>query len=755
MKKVFFSISLAIIIFFSSGNVVFGQQFVRFNLTEGQQAVNRSGPNLWINVNMANSMLVDSIKFKVLTTTSSGPIKTIIVPARPVKANDSTDLTKWTIDTTRLSDSVSRFLMIASNQSNYFSKSSSSRKIMEFFPYFKENIPLYGTITVKFYEMTVVAVNENGTLSKISLPDVSITINLGVKPPDENDSLQLRTEAGNVNRQMNEARIKLFYKSNLYSFGHLSFKVYPSDLTVKSVEFVNSAGKKYTLLKVGDSYQLDINNSQGFPPTKTELLLAEIILGFNADASGTRNIVLNTFQAWDLANQPLKVSGNLSQLINLGDKPPQPPDSLYLKAVANVDSIKKEANVNLFYSGTGWDTLTFNLTLPPGIELKKTELSSSLMTLTILGSRIKIVSKTPWPNVQKNVWANFLNLTFGYSKVEGKQTLVLDKIIAKRGQLALVVPTQPLIVNFDLGSGPPDTAEVTSKYFLFRDNAWFYLDRPNGQGSFSFVWMMDNLSEATAGISFDIELPYYMRLQKVVAFDAGKNVNIQTIADYQVSKVYHVTYSANDKNNSLLPNSPNVNPRAIMGLTIDYVDLPPYLQVIPIRNIVAYRLDGQVINQTKVMKLEIDWLNEIYLGIFKKGDPNPQFGDLKFNQADLDLLRKIINGRVIPTLYQAWACDMDGSGVVDYWDEVIWRSLYDSPNSVKEAFPEGELVLKEGWLKFDFPSLNQVDLEVYDYYGRQIRHLNFSSGQGQVDLTDLKTGIYFVKVNRQIIKVLF
>ncbi len=754
MKRFF---SLILVVFLLSQAISIAQQF-RCELRPGAYTINRLEGIIWIDVDVANDFVVKEINFNDTITYNNSVIGANAIPAFCPKDDGSKDTNKYT-RATPLSLNSDRFrYWMPEDPSLYLPVSANTRRIMKFYVKFVDQIPQYGEIKINFNNFSVIGVNNSATFALTTPTQSEIIINLGVKPPDENDSLIIRVEAGTVNRQTNEAKIKLFYKSKIFSFNKLSFQLFPSDLNIKSIALTDSIGRSWGLNRVGNYYEVNIANTddKGFPPS-ADAALAEIIFGFDPAASGTRTIVLNNFQALDLANQPLKITGNLSQVIDLGQG--QPPiitkDSIWLNSFVFVDSAKSEVRVNLSYWGKGWDTLAFNLNLPQGINLKSVNPALLSMNSAINGSRITISSRYLMMDAPMNQWHNALDLVFSYNGASGIKRLVLSNITAQRDDTTLVVANQPLIVDIDLG-GNEDTTGLVVKYFLTQPQTWFHLDsRPADKGWLELYLDMDNVVETTDAINFRVVLPPNMAVKNISPVDLNGNpdnkmVDINFLGETGGKKYYAVVYSS--LSSVLQPNPGSKNPRVIMKLQIEFTDLCPVSETILIDNIVASGLDGRPLVANKKTSWLIDF-NPIFRQYFVKGDLDLNFGNLRKTIDDWRIMKDIIDKKIIPTCYQRWAADMNNDGDVNSLDLTILENQLFTDVSDSQA--------KRSQWQFDGQTINyqlvdeyQAELEVYNCLGQLIDKQESCKLSGQFYLTKLPDGFYLIKFNKQVGKII-
>lgn len=732
-------------------------------------AINRAGNNLCFDLFVLNpNNDVNEIKFLVTCTINDSIIHALPIPGYFIKSDGTKDTTKWSkvLDTVAINSAHFRYWM-GGDPLYFLGKSSNLRMIGTFYIIVGGGIPLHGDFKIKLEQINVTGVGNNSMIVNLSAPStVSTTLNLGGNTSGDTNSLQLSTQPSKVDRPTHRARVRIAYKSPTISLDKITFDIWPQDLVPINITLDNPIGKVHKISdKIGDHYELSIESApnQTFPTSSVATLLAEIILNFDPTASGARTIVMNNFKAWDASRQPISVTNALSQTIQLGQAPLDSVkhDSLVLKTEYFIDSIKKEVKVFMSYWGAGWDTLAFNVNLPNGLNLKKVEPALQSMGSEIFGSRVKISSWYPQPTAVANEWHTYATLTLDYGNNTGAQRVVLDNFVAKRRDTNLVIVNQPLLIKFVLGNPADDSTKLKVDYFLTLDNNWFYLDRPNGRGTVSLLWYMDNVVETTGAITFDMDLPYYMDLRQVFPLnldgsnDVGQNIIIQKINDNDAVKTWRVVYSSKSINDPLLPNPQSKNPRPIMRLVIGYVDLPPWTLTIPVKNIVASGLDGRVINQTKAMDIAIDFLNKVYLPMFRKGDVNKQFGDGVLTQADVDRLIKFLSKEIWPTLYEIWAGDLNYDVKIDAYDLTILQNLIGGPNAVNENNLPNEITITGRLVKFNFTNVKQVEVRVYDYSAQQVECQNYYQGQGQIDLSNLKYGVYFIRINQHIIKVLF
>ena len=732
-------------------------------------AINRAGSNLCFDLFVLNpNNDVNEIKFLVTCTINDSIIHALPTPGYLIKSDGTQDSTKWSkiLDTVAINSARFRYYM-AEDPSLYLGKSSNLRMIGTFYIKVGGGIPLRGEFKIKLEQISVTGVGNNSTIVNLSAPSaVSTTLDLGGNAPGDTNSLQLSTQLPTVDRPIHQARVRIAYKSPTISLDKITFDVWPQDLVPINIILDNPTGKVRKISnKIGDHYELSIESAPNltFPTSAVATLLAEIVLNFDPSASGSRTIVMNNFKAWDASGQPISVTNSLSQTLQLGQVSPPTKDTLLLNATGSIDRLNQEVRIDFSYSGSTWDTISFDSNLPDGFKFRGFDQELTGLTSNVAGSRITISVNNGTVTTPPNAWFQIFTVIFSYDKnITGTRTVVLDNIIAKKGNVALVVPAQPILVSFDFGTKPPpDTTKLVVNYGLFLDNNWFYLDRPNGRGTISLLWYMDNIQETTGGINFDIDLPYYMNLQQVIPLknngseDLGRDIGIQEINNNGAVKTYRVIYSSkNIVDDPLSPNPGSNNPAPIMKLIIGFTDLPAGTLTIPVNNIVASGLDGRVINQTKAMSIPIDFLNWIYLTMFMKGDVNTQFGDGQLTQADPKRLIQLMLTRVY-TLYEAWASDMNKDIKVDVYDLTILQNLVGWTNVVDMGNPHNEITMTGRLVSFNFPDDSQIDFAVYDYLGRQIKHLSYGNPQGQVDLSDLNGGMYFIRVNKKVIKVLF
>jgi hypothetical protein len=731
-------------------------------------AINRAGNNLCFDLFVLNpNNDVNEIKFLVTCTINDSIIHALPIPGYFIKSDGTQDPTKWSkvLDTVAINSAHFRYWM-GGDPLYFLGKSSNLRMIGTFYIKVGGGIPVHGDFKIKLEQINVTGVGNNSMIVNLSAPStVSTTLNLGGNTSGDTNSLQLSTQPYTIDRPIHQARVRIAYKSPTISLDKITFDVWPQDLVPINIILNNPTGKVPKISnKIGDHYELSIQSApnQTFPTSAIETLLAEIVLNFNPSASGARTIVMNNFKAWDASGQPISVTNALSQTLQLGQALPLTPDTLLLNATGSINRLNEEVKIDLSYSGRGWDTISFDYNLPNGFNFKGFDSKLTGLVSVINGSRITISINNQTITTPPNTWFQVFTVIFSYDKnITGLRTLTLDNIIAKQGNTALVVPTQPLSVNLDFGAKPPDTTKLVVNYSLFLDNNWFYLNRPLGLGTISLLWYMDNVVETTGAITFDMDLPYYMDLQQVVPLntdgtnDVGQNIIIQKINDNGPVKTWRVVYSSKSINDPLLPNPQSKNPRPIMRLVIGFVDLPPWTLTIPVKNIVASGLDGRVINQTKSMDIAIDFLNKVYLPMFRKGDVNKQFGDGALTQADVDRLIKFLSKEIWPTLYEIWAGDLNYDVKIDAYDLTILQNLIGRPNTVEENNFPNEITVTGRLVSFNFPDDARIDFGVYDHLGRQIKHSSYSNSSGQVDLSDLNGGMYFIRVNKKVIKVLF
>lgn len=737
-------------------------------------AINRAGNNLCFDLFVLNpNNDVNEIKFLVTCTINDSIIHALPIPGYLIKSDGTQDPTKWsdTLDAVAINSTHFRYWM-GSNPANFLGKSSNLRMIGTFYIIVGGGIPQHGQFKIQLSQISVTGVDDNNNrIVNLSAPSaVSTTLDLGGNAPGDTNALQLSTLPPTVNRPIHQARVRIAYNSPAVSVRKITFDVLPEDLVPIDIILDNPTGKVHNISeKIGNHYELSIESSpnQTFPTSTVPTLLAEIVLNFDPTASGDRTIVMTNFQAWDASYQPITVTRTLSQVIHLGEAPPPPPptrDTLLLNATGSINRLNEEVRIDLSYSGSGWDTISFDSNLPAGFRLNENyDPKLTGLDVWVDGSRITISANNQTITTPPGAWFQIFTLVFSYDKnITGSRTLVWNNIIAKKGDITLVVPTQPLVVNLDFGTPPPppDTTKLAVYYGLFPDNNWFDLRRDEGRGTISLLWYMDNIVETTGGINFDLDLPYYMNLQQVIPLNidgsqnAGQDVGIQEIANNGSIRTYRVVYSAKNIGSPLLPNPQSNNPRPIMKLVIGFTDLPAGILTIPVNNIVASGLDGRIINQTKAMNISIDFLNWIYLPRFIKGDVNTQFGDGQLTQTDVKRMIQLMLTRIY-TLYEFWASDMNGDGKVDVYDLTIlqnlvgWTDVVEAGNSTNEITVAGRLI------SFNFPDDSRIDFGVYDYIGRQIKHSSYSNPQGQVDLSELPGGMYFIRINKKTKPVLF
>jgi len=495
MKKLFFSVLLAMVMFL--GNSIVFSQPVRFTLTEGDSCVNRShdrlGPDIWIDVNMANDLLVDSISCKVLTRSSYQSIRTHIIPAQPVRSDGSTDPEKWTVDTTMINDTISRFLMVCNGSTNYWSKSAVSRKIMEFYDGFYGDIPPYGTITITFYDITVVVVNPDGSLSKISLPDISITINLGDPPQPQTDSVFVRVTP-TVDKNLRQVKLMFDYQSGFYPIENVSFRLTaPIGFSSPRLQLAETTGRSGSIEQVGNYYLVSLTGVNLLPTNDDYSPLMNITWDYTA--SGVVNLfgsnVIITGQGG-----PLPTETSFMVTVDLGQPPPPRYDTTFFRAEYLVDRLKQEVRVDLSYRGKGWDKIILDLNLPQGLYLKKVEVGLLSMTYRLNGSHIEIVSQYLLPDAPLREWYHIASIVLGYydQNISGWKRLMLENIFLTRHDSTIIVGNQPIIVDIDfnftgvedkLPPEPTDTAYVCGLYLYYRifSSNWTlsihdYLGRP-------------------------------------------------------------------------------------------------------------------------------------------------------------------------------------------------------------------------------------------------------------------------------------
>lgn len=761
MKKVFLTV-LVLIVMLSVD--VFAQQ-AEITLTNG--IANRTGdigPHLKFDFNLKNNFLVDTIKFKISVTALHSRLKAKMIPARPVLSDGfSLDSNKWTMDTSRISDTVSNFLIVANQPVNYWARSEVSRKIMENFVAL-EALPNYDTITVTLSDIVINGVNDNSGNVTVTLPPATIVFYLGNEPPDvKTDSVLVRLTS-QIERQNNLAKLFLDFKTK-FNVSKLIFTlIVPTDLTDPVISLAQpQAGRQAVVEKAGtidnrDYYVVTLmaaTDAAYGPSLDQYSALAEIDLRLPSSGSGLRQVQAMNFLAWGLADESLKTGPDWLFNLDLG-QPPTPKDFAYAVDFS-VDRQKQEAYLDFSYiSNFGFDEVTFDFILPDKVYLKVPTAieffgSTGSYELIDVGNNtfaVKISLTNPLgPSLNAT---KFMRITLGFApEVVGRQELIFGGVRVKRDGVELKVDG-PISLMVDFRQNDP---ALLVKYFLTKAANWITPVtqlRRAGQGTMEWLWFMNNIVETTGGITFDVQLPYYMTLKQVIPLttdfqtDNNVNITIQKVGEVSSLSTYHVVYSVVDIGQPLLPNPQSLNPRAIMKLVIEFTDLPPWGMDFWVRNIIASGLDGRVLNQTKAMFISINFLTEVYWQ-FLKGDVSQQFGDGQLTKLDVEVLIKILSGEIRPTLYQIWAADLNNDGFINIYDLTILQNLV-GISAVTDLTANGQWQLKDKVLEYRLDA-DWVQLSIYDCLGNLIDNKWSTGSTGQFNLEQLPVGVYLFKLN--------
>jgi hypothetical protein len=526
----------------------------------------------------------------------------------------------------------------------------------------------------------------------------------------------------------------------------------PGDLTAPLLLVPPADGRDGQLLKTSsnngrDYYTLVITSSiTPYPISTVYETLADIVLTLPSEAFGLRQISINGLALTDGVGVALKSEQNFSLTVDLGDSLPPLPDkdSLFLRA--DYLAGENEARINLTYAGKGWDELNFNLSLPAGTYLKRIEPGLLSMEAAVNGNQVKISSRYLLPDARPGEWHHLAAIIIGYDQnISGQKQLILSDISASRNDTVLVVDSR-LVITLDFGGGGDG---ATVKYFLSPSHYYISLSRPGTRGTLELFWGMDNLIETTAGINCLIYLPTFMDVAEVVALDDNgqidqtKKINFNLLSQGEM-KQYALVYSTTG-NNVLLPNARSNNPRQIMRLRFYFSDLCPNGTFVLIDDIVASGLDGRRLDETRSMNWRVDVLKFFNGGSFQAGDLDLNFGNEHLDARDLQTLIDIIDGKIKPTCYQLWAADMNGDGVIDSHDVTILSykittAVEDRPPDSTE--PADSVYVCGYYLYYRIASANWA-LSIYDYMGRPVMEEIGRTGQGSVNLEDLKNGLYF------------
>lgn len=153
----------------------------------------------------------------------------------------------------------------------------------------------------------------------------------------------------------------------------------------------------------------------------------------------------------------------------------------------------------------------------------------------------------------------------------------------------------------------------------------------------------------------------------------------------------------------------------------------------------AFDLDDLIINSTDTSLLDFENINFVKI-IDVVGSINPEY-------ASYDSRGNIIN-ESYPTAFSTGGFDLDAVAVINENPVSINEKINDIisiyPNPAKDYIQ----------INFDENYTNQKSIIIYDVLGQILKPINNIGNNTIVDISDLKSGIYFIRVDNNINKII-
>ncbi len=506
-------------------------------------------------------------------------------------------------------------------------------------------------------------------------------------------------------------------------------------------------------------YWMDPNKSVDYLPAGELRKVMEFYLKTDKTIPdlGQLIITLDNFKVIGANGQVLATPSSRSITIELGKlPPPQMVIDLIEAPFVNRTTTVNNLSLRLDYlSSKPFKEMAFDVTSlvgwsTPAYSFISDPAGVTITPLTQNKWRVAIKANANFPiSASYRKWFQ-LELAFPAS-ASGNVEILLNNFSAKDSAGADLVTVTEIRKIIDLGKPVGGNSETVGFSVDSRPVA-ISLDnyKTFGYGNLNFGVNIDNLLKQVKAVSFQMVLPEYFEIEKVVSsFDAQvatvKQLELKGgLRTYQIDMIAKAT-------GVWLPNPATDNPREFARVFVRFVDLPYGYATYSFKNIVAYQPDGQIVNATKAFDMSIDFAS--FYSRFRRGDCKTDgiytnFGNGIVDRADLKLIEDYLAGRFPhPWLYQLWAMDYNGDGKINQKDvDDLTRDL--GPNDVTEENTEvnATMLYTNSAGEFIFRVERTATLMVYNQLGSRVYTETLNSGRNLVALP-LGSGQYYWNIS--------
>ena len=506
-------------------------------------------------------------------------------------------------------------------------------------------------------------------------------------------------------------------------------------------------------------YWMDPNKSADYLPAGELRKVMEFYLKTDKTIPdlGQLIITLDNFKVIGANGQVLATPSSRSITIELGKlPPPQMVIDLIEAPFVNRTATVNNLSLRLDYLTTkAFKEMSFDVTSLVGWSTPLYSFVSdpSAVTITPLTQnkwRVVIRANANFPiSASYRKWFQ-LELAFPASS-SGNVEILLNNFSAKDSTGADLVTVTEIRKIIDLGKPVGGNSETVGFSVDSRPVA-ISLDsyKTFGYGNLNFGVNIDNLLKQVKAVSFQMVLPEYFEIEKVISsFDAQvatvKQLELKGgLRTYQIDMIAKAT-------GVWMPNAATDNPREFARVFVRFVDLPYGYATYNFKNIVAYQPDGQIVNATKAFDMSIDFAS--FYSRFRRGDCKTDgiytnFGNGIVDRADLKMIEDYLAGRFPhPWLYQLWAMDYNFDGKINQKDvDDLTRDL--GPNDVKEENAEVNttMLYTNSAGEFVFTVERTATLIVYNQLGSRVYTETLNAGPNLVALP-LGSGQYYWNIS--------
>lgn len=446
-------------------------------------------------------------------------------------------------------------------------------------------------------------------------------------------------------------------------------------------------------------------------------------------------------------------SYNVSHTVILGDCPDeQVIVNLAANAVVNRGAQINQLKLRLDYlSPKAFKQISFDLLVPQGWGQPIANFISDQATINMVPIatdkwRVSIDALSSIGFPPSLTYKPWLEMVWNFpSQATGVVEFVMNKVETRDLSGQNLYTIKELRKSVDLGQSI-DPSGV--KFFITKPANWFTLSDYNitRYGNVFMEFNIDNTKRNLKMVSFDISMPAYFNIQntQILIDGAGRYADVWQTSTGNGLRNYTITALA-PLNSSWPANAVGDNPKVMMFIKFNFVDLPYGTVNFQIRNIIARDVDGIQVNETPDFDYPINFIPEFVR--FKKGDSDYNFGNGALNWIDLNLLRDYLDGVFKdPSLYQLWAFDVNGDGVIDQKDYDLLLDIINGTSSVKDEYDSEVQVYPNpspGAVTIVNSTENISRLLIYDMSGNLVQEQEIQ-GVAQVNLT--VSGFYYYRI---------